>query len=300
MRACFLSTFVLFPLLAASPRDPFSEIFFEQNLGQAGARVEFVARSQGVNIAFTHAGLEFQLSGSEGPSAQLRFPGLDPKVEWQPLDSMPSTSAYYLGADPSKWIREVRHYKRLKLRGLYPGIDAIFYGNEGRLEYDFVVSPGADPSIIHMAFDAPPSLTKDGNLVIKRGRNSFEMLRPLVYQETKQGERRPIKAEYKLRGRAEIVFELGAYDKSKPLVVDPVLKFSTRYGGEKDDSVVALSALGDMVGVTSSLSFGDGLQRRGKDIFALVVTQHDLGALPVTSQAGSQFVFLGGWWLRRY
>src|SRR5207244_7571963 len=124
-----------------------------------------------------------------------------------------------------------------------------------RLEYDFLVAPGADPGRIRLAVDgsASLSLTRTGDLEIHAGGSGFSMRKPVVYQ----GARQPVEGAFRMHSHGQARFAIGAYDRNRPLVVDPVVSFSSYYGGEKDDSVVALTFVGDIVGVTSSLAFGN-------------------------------------------
>src|SRR5439155_14658698 len=136
----------------------------------------------------------------------------------------------------------------------------------GRLEYDFIIAPGADPAGIQFAFDGASglSINPSSDLAIGAG---FEMQQPNLYQRFSSGELRSGSGRYRLGAAGRVSFEIGCYDRHLPLIVDPVLNLSSLFGGEKDDSVVAITSQGDIVGVTSSVAFGDGTQRRGKDIF---------------------------------
>src|SRR6266700_239548 len=104
-------------------------LIFEENRGQASPEVQFIARSEGAAILFFEDGISFP---RESPARlTLRFPGHDTASRWEPLDPMPSTSSYFLGNDPARWVRHASHSRRLIRRGIYRGIDLVFYANRG-------------------------------------------------------------------------------------------------------------------------------------------------------------------------
>src|SRR5581483_10894806 len=112
----------------------------------------------------------------------------------------------------------------------------VYYGRQGKLEYDFVVNPGADPRKIRLAYEGPRGIHLDGkgNLVLKAGREGVDFQKPLIYQ-VEGGKRRAVAGRYALRGKAGIAFEVGPYDKDISLVIDPVLIYATYLGGNKND-----------------------------------------------------------------
>ena len=144
---------------------------------------------------------------------------------------------------------------------MYPGIDLIYYGNQSRLEYDFVVAPGADPSVIRMRFDGARSMRTDhdGNLVLSTSAGDIIQQKPVIYQ-TIDGKREPIAGRFLVQGRT-VAFELASYDHSRSLVIDPVLVYSSFLGnGYQDEgNAVAADAAGNLylVGDTFSVTYGD-------------------------------------------
>ena len=167
---------------------------------------------------------------------------------------------YFRGKDSSRWRTNVATYERVRYEGVYPGVDVVFYGRQGQLEYDFVVSAGADPAAIRLAFEGPAPLRQDekGNLLLDVGGETLRLSRPVIYQET-DGSRRSVAGDFALGSTGEVGFRIGAYDASRPLVIDPVLSYSTYLGGSAYDSAtgVAVDEAGDVyvTGTTCSLDF---------------------------------------------
>lgn len=139
---------------------------------------------------------------------------------------------YFIGSDSQRWKTNVPNYAKVKYSGVYPGVDLVFYGNQNLLEYDFTVSPGADPGVIALAFEGVTDMRVDekGDLVLRTDAGEIRQSRPVVYQQI-DGARRMIPASYLINGKKQIVFQIANYDRSKPLVIDPTLAFSTFLGG---------------------------------------------------------------------
>ena len=235
---------------------------FEPNQGQADARVKFLARASGYTLFVTAE--EAVFAGRDGSVERMKLIGANPKLRFEPLDKQPGISNYFIGNDPSKWRTNIPNYGKVALRGVYPGIDLIFYGNERQLEYDWVVAPGADPKQIHVKWEGPSQVTKNasGDLVLSA---SLVQQKPVILQEGKR-----IEGGYVVRGR-EVAFELAKYDAAKPLVIDPVLVYSTYLGGGGVDQGrgIAVDGAGNayVTGSTSSTRFphhqpSAGQQRR--------------------------------------
>jgi len=145
-------------------------------------------------------------------------------------------SNYFLGSDPSKWRKGVPHYGRVSLRDVYPGITLSYYGNQNQLEYDFVVSPGADPRRIRLGVEGAERIRLDGggNLVLVTKAGDVVQKKPVAYQEV-EGVKRPVESQYRIVGRKEVRLTVGAYDSQYPLVIDPLLVYSTYLGGSAID-----------------------------------------------------------------
>src|SRR5262249_50083828 len=153
--------------------------------------------------------------------------GADPRAQFEALEPQPGISNYFIGNDPSKWRTEIPHYGRVALRGVYPGIDLVFYGNPHEVEYDWVVAAGADARQIRVRWesDGKPRMDSNGDLVI----GGLRQKKPDIRQGGQQ-----IEGGYKLRGR-EVSFKLARCDARKPLTIDPVLYYSTYLGGNGED-----------------------------------------------------------------
>lgn len=170
-------------------------------------------------------------------------------------------SNYFIGSDRRKWRTNIPNYANIQYHGVYPGIDLVYYGNQGQLEWDFVVAPGADPRAIRLAFAGARSVHIErttGDLVLRTGKGFVRLRRPAVYQSSRSRAART-QGHYKLTGRNQVALQLPAYDASKPLVIDPVLSYSTFLGGSDSDygRGITVDASGDayVVGGTSSINF---------------------------------------------
>ncbi len=262
-------------------------ISFEANQGQTDSSVQFLARGLGYTVFLTSGEAVFSLhsrsksigsperpsstlfqhgsgaSGSvlESSSVRLQLIGSNTAAEPSGVDQLPGKSNYFIGSDPSRWRRNVPTFAKVRYRDIYPGVDLVYYGNqEGRLEHDFVVAPGVDPHVIAMKLDSANRAVQSpgGDLVVQTQAGSLTMQPPTVYQDI-DGRRKIIPASYDLADGHQIRFRLGPYDKSAPLVIDPVLTHSAVFGGNDTDWVAALAidthGNSYVTGQTSSLNF---------------------------------------------
>jgi hypothetical protein len=193
-------------------------------------------------------------------TVQIKLAGANKKARISGDAPLRGKSNYMIGADPKKWQTDVPTYARVKYEGVYPGVDAIFYGNQRQLEYDFIVAPGADPQVIRLDFAGAKSvrLDENGELVLVTAAGEVRQHRPVIYQEI-NGARQTVAGGYKLKGQ-QASFELGAYDTSRPLVIDPVVSYATFFGENwSKDTVkaIAVDAHGNvyLTGRTNSDSF---------------------------------------------
>ena len=215
---------------------------FEPNHGQTDPRVRFLARGKGYILFLTST--EAVLALGETPRRALRMKLLGthraPAAAGRGL--LPGKSHYFLGNDPARWRSDVPAYERVEYKDVYPGVDLLFYGSEGELEYDFVVAPGSDPSRIAMGFSGVRKVRIDaaGNLVLMTRRGEVIQRKPAVYQVL-GGTRRGVAGRYVLRGRRRVGFEVARYDTRRPLVIDPVLSYSTYLGGSGADAGHAIA-----------------------------------------------------------
>jgi hypothetical protein len=151
------------------------------------------------------------------------------------VERLPGHTNYFIGNDPSRWQRNVAQFGRVRYDQLYPGIDLDFYGREGHLEYDFTVAPGADPRQIALKFDGSETLevAENGDLVLTSAGREIRFQAPRVYQKSRAGDE-AVAGRFVLLAKDRAGFEIGAYDSSRELVIDPVLAFSTYLGGSGD------------------------------------------------------------------
>ncbi|HEV2177697.1 MAG TPA: SBBP repeat-containing protein [Terriglobia bacterium] len=249
---------------------------FASNEGQTDPRVRFLAKTSGYTMFLTadSAVLELRKPEAKASILTLKLVGANQNARVSGVDPLPGKSNYLHGPDPSRWITGVPNYARVRYEGVYPGVDLVYYGNQRRLEHDFVVSPGADASKIELTVKGADRIKVDrqGDLVMRSGSNVARLLRPAVYQLSRQfstGEpgqvqavpRKPVSGRYVVSGR-RVRFQVGRYDHSRPLVIDPVLVYSSYLGGSAFDEVkgIAVDSSGSayVTGDTSSTDFPVG------------------------------------------
>ncbi|MGH7815589.1 MAG: SBBP repeat-containing protein [Candidatus Binataceae bacterium] len=274
-------------------------MYFEANRGQTGARAKFLSRGAGYTLFITRDGATLALRGSspasssrpspvhlrerrptlkaerrkidggEGAGAlatqevvlRMRLIGANRHARAIGLDALPGKANYFIGNDPKQWHTGVPLYAKVELKDVYPRIDLVYYGNEqGRLEYDFIVAPGANPNAIKLSFAGEKTLklAKNGDLIASVGDAKLIEHAPVIYQED-GGKRRTIAGGWKLRGPHEAVFTVARYDRTKPLTIDPGLVYSTYPGGSRYGGgyAIAVDSAGNVyvAGETSSTDF---------------------------------------------
>jgi hypothetical protein len=231
------------PLLAENPNlESFAKLplAFERNQGQADSRIAFMAHGLGYSVFLTRQEAVLELSsGPEGKRNVLRM-GLasaNPNPAVSGLEPLPGQSNYIIGNDPAKWHTGVPNFGRVRYEGVYPGIDLVYYGNRGQLEYDFLAAPGSDPSAIRMRFTGARHMrvAADGDLVLAAGSEELRFRKPTVYQASADGRRTAVSGRFVLRGANQAGFQLATYDHSRPLVIDPAIVRSTYLGGKGKD-----------------------------------------------------------------
>ncbi len=240
-------------------------LIFEPNQGQgnldpADPRAKFVTRGSGYSLFLGSEGAILSLvsrddsrkddsrqdaskqdsakrrsSATHVESLQMKLAGANPSANVSGADLLPGTSNYFLGNDPAKWRHGVPQFARVRYENVYPGINLVFYGNQGRLEYDFQVAPGADAAQAELEFNGAKKLElKDGALVIEGEGGSVALAAPRVYQEI-AGRQHAVEGSFVLRGANRAGFAIGSYDHARELVIDPILTFSTYFGGSGDE-----------------------------------------------------------------
>ncbi len=223
---------------------------------EPAGRGEFLSRGGGYTLRLAPAQAVFSLPGSAAP-ARMRLVGSNAAPRAIPEAPLPGKSHYLLGSDPARWRTNIPHYARVRYENVYPGVDLVFYGNRRQLEYDFVVAPGADPGVIRFEIDGPGPAVLDaaGDLVAGPESRPFRVAKPIVYQEV-GGRRRPVLGRFVTQASGQAGFHLAAYDRGRPLVIDPVVIYSTYFGGDRgeDASAVAVDSAGSayLIGSTNS------------------------------------------------
>ncbi|MFB3921701.1 MAG: choice-of-anchor D domain-containing protein [Terriglobia bacterium] len=312
---------------------------FEPNRGQADARVQFLSRAPGFTLFLTgnneavlklrrqsavssqqpaDRNSKFETRNSKlenrSPNSDSRLPavlrmslvGGNRAAEIAGADELPGKSNYFIGRDPEKWHAGIPNYRKVAARGVYPGIDLVYYGNQRQLEYDFTVAPGADPGAIRLGLEIADGKTETGNskletrsttesvridakgdLVIALDGGDLRFHKPVVYQEQSAGSSSQLSAvsgqqtvsaspgssnhnsqityhnsvegRFVLLAKNLVGFEIGPYDRTRPLVIDPVLSYSTYLGGSNIDSANSIAVSSDgsafIAGETDSTDF---------------------------------------------
>jgi hypothetical protein len=209
--------------------------------------------------------------------------GASTRARLEPLGELPGKTDYFIGNDPRKWHSGIPNYARVRYAGIYPGVDLIYYGNRRQLEFDFVVSPGADPNKIALKFGADEqhlALTHDGSLRVGSRQNAVLLHRPVIYQ-TEHGRRRLVQGKFVLRADRRVGIRVGTYDRNKPLIIDPVLAYSTYLAGSggDDSDGIAVDSSGNVyvAGATVSPDFPtvNGYQSAGSSNYLAFVAEFD-------------------------
>src|SRR6266403_2221335 len=235
---------------------------FEANEGQTDSRVKFLARGQGYTLFLTqggeavltlrkpaskpkslraaaHAPAAKPESETVSPSAVVRMSlaGANRTPQLEGVDELPGKANYFIGNDPTKWRTNVPLFTKVKYRDVYRGVDLVYYGNQKQLEYDFIIAPGADPHSVTLKFTGQKKLSLDakGGLILGVKGGAVRLGKPRIYQEI-DGARKEISGGYEFKNAHEVSFRVAAYDRSRPLIIDPVLAYSTYLGGSSGDA----------------------------------------------------------------
>jgi Beta-propeller repeat/Abnormal spindle-like microcephaly-assoc'd, ASPM-SPD-2-Hydin len=258
---------------------------FEANQGQISPQVQFLSRGQGYTAFLTAGQLVLSLRAAvsattagmaaapttkntkqvQNTTLQFRLVGAARTPLAVGEDPQPGKVNYFIGNDPEKWHTNVQTYAKVRYKNVYPGIDLVYYGSHRQLEYDFAISPGADPSRIQFEIKGAQQIQIDaqGDLVLQTVSGDLHFNCPVVYQESANQEtakqRVPVQGAYVMNDATHIAFRVAAYDTTKPLVIDPVLVYSTYLGGSGNDQPtgIAVDSAGSVyvAGYTDSTNF---------------------------------------------
>ncbi|HVO63197.1 MAG TPA: SBBP repeat-containing protein, partial [Terriglobales bacterium] len=236
----------------AFPNVPLS---FEANQGQTDAQVKFLSRGGGYTLFLTqdeavlklssvvsrrssakHSTVSTQHSEATTSVVRMKLVGASRQADIRGANQLPSRSNYFVGNDPAKWRRNVAQFARVRYGQVYPGIDLVYYGNQGRLEYDFVIAPGADPQQIGWQIEGANNLhlSEKGDLVAETAAGDVQLHAPMVYQNI-DDQKRAVTGKFVLSLGHRVQFRLGQYDRRRELVIDPQLTFAAYFGGNADE-----------------------------------------------------------------
>jgi hypothetical protein len=285
------------PLTPAQAREAYGQIAlgFEANRGQTDESVNFLARGAGYTLFLKPTEAVFVLArqsdkraqevnrdaqltdarkpltasrrdasgtaGSQPPAVlRMKLVGSDEEARAEGLDELAGKVNYFVGNDSSHWRTENQTFGRVRYGGVYPGIDVVYYGNQRQLEYDFRVVPGMDAGTIKLEFEGADkvSVNAAGELLLTVGEGTMRQPKPVLYQEV-AGMRRAVDGGYVVGADGRVGFTVGEYDAQRPLVIDPVLTYSTYLGGSDVDegNDIAVDSAGNayICGITNSTNF---------------------------------------------
>lgn len=247
-------------------------IHFEPNVGQIDDRVKFLSRGRGYEIFLTDSGASMRFGDMSNQTGETISKNIGMKIAGANADAdiagdgeLAGKTNYLVGNDPANWKTGVANFAKVRYREIYTGIDAVFYGNQQKLEYDFVVQPNTDVDEITLEFDGADEIAIDeaGDLILTCGPNTLRQLRPVAYQEI-DGQRQEVAVHYEIKGRdagaasQKIGFQVDEYDHNRVLTIDPVLSYSTYLGGNSETlgTGIAVDANGSayIAGYTTSTS----------------------------------------------
>jgi parallel beta-helix repeat protein len=251
---------------------------FEVNEGQTDKQVEFVSHGPGYDLFLTASGAVLTLRKPQTPPLdkskspvlpknvssasvlRLKMIGTNPESSVKGQDELPGKVNYLIGDDSEKWHINIPTYRKVHYKDIYPGVDMVYYGNQRQLEYDFVIAAGVNPGAIKFQLDGAERISLDdaGDLRLTVKDGELRLHKPLIYQLTDEGARREVKGEYVIKGK-EIGFKVRAFDSRKPLIIDPVLSYSTLLGtgSNEQGNSIAVDAQGNayITGLTGSAIF---------------------------------------------
>jgi hypothetical protein len=262
---------------------------FEENRGQAARDIKFVSHGSGYALSLAPQEVDIAVLRRRAITAsplhrvaalralrearnamkttviRMQLQGANPAPAIAANELLPGRSNYFIGSNRDKWVTDVPSFGRVKYSGIYRGVDLEFYGNQRHLEYDFTVAPGADPKVISLKIDGAQKLAIDshGDLILHTADGDSKFQKPFVYQMI-GAERREVAGNYVLASDNRVTFAVAKYDRSLPLVIDPMLlhpllTYSTFLGGTGDESGqgIAVDSNGNafIAGSTSSTDF---------------------------------------------
>lgn len=243
--------------VTAPSRSAQGPLRFEANAGQTDPAVRFLARGRSYTLFLTDREAVLDLAST---AVRMRFVGASAAPRLVAEEPLPGRSHYLIGRDAAAWHTGVPTFGRVVYRDLYPGVDLVLRDAAGRLEYDFVVAPGADPGAIRIAFAGADTLALDaaGDLQIAASGETLVHSAPHLY-ETRDGVRRDVSGRLVLEADRTLRFEVAAHDPGAELVIDPVVDHASYLGAQGEDQGygAGVDALGNfyVAGITNSPTF---------------------------------------------
>lgn len=233
---------------------------FEPNQGQSSSDAKFFAWGRGFSASFKENEADLVLDHRTGTCDLLRvsLPNARQNASISAESRLPGTVNYFNGNEPKNWHAGLPTFGRLRYVGVYAGIDLTYYGSQGRLEFDFEVSPGADPKSIRIRFDGAEraALDAEGNLIVTARNGEISFQRPVIYQPNGGKGKDLVAGSFSVLGKSTIGFVIAGYDHTRPLIIDPILNYSTYIGPLAEATSIAVGQNGEayVTGV-ANLSF---------------------------------------------
>ncbi|RXH58420.1 hypothetical protein [Granulicella sibirica] len=243
---------------------------FAANQGQADPDVSFLTSGSGYSVLLTGDGALMKLGHPANPKSsssprtqkpeeettiRMQLLGSRPAEKVSGLDELPGKVNYLMGNDRANWHTGIPTFARVKYAGVYPGVDMVYYGNQKQLEFDFVLQPGSDPGKLGLRFSGDAlgkgkrlNINAKGDLVISGSDEHVILKKPLLYQTGREKDlalRHPVEGGFVLSGDGDIRFQIGDYDRSKPLIIDPTLTYSTLIGSYAEGMLFAVDPAGN-------------------------------------------------------
>ncbi len=301
---------------------------FEANQGQTDPQVKYLARGNGYRLYLTSsqailtmptrggfsevrdmmmnkrrglAGIRALLRNRNAvqvkqpalAALRMNFLGTSSRTQLIAQERQPGKINYYVGTDPAKWHSNIPLFGRVNYKNIYPGVSLAFHGAAKQLEFDYVVSPGADPKLIALGFQGAKEIRTNaaGDLILTTAAGPVQLHKPIAYQE-KEGVRQAVDARFVVAGRNKVAFALGAYDRSRELVIDPTVTYSTYFGGGNGDYGlgIAVDGSGDafVTGATDSASLPGDLTTNNRQFDVFVTEINSSGTLVFTTVFGGE------------
>ncbi|MGH7975433.1 MAG: SBBP repeat-containing protein, partial [Limisphaerales bacterium] len=219
-------------------------LYFEANQGQANVPAQFIARGRDSQFLISPTGAQMVLrkSAAENAAVQMRFVGANPSAQICGDAGLSGKINYLVGNNPAQWRSDIPTFAKVGVKEIYPSINVVYYGNQQQLEYDFTIAPGANPNAIAIRFDGAKkiSVNAQGELILALRDGEIRQPKSVIYQMV-GGARKAISGGYKILDAHTVAFSIGQYDRALPLVIDPILSYSTYFGGNAGETAWAVA-----------------------------------------------------------